>query len=555
VPPKKRVIVPGSQKQKLPRAKIVGDVDPEQRIEITVVLRRRGGSEGLESVLSAAAAPPKAVSREEFAGQLGADPADVAKVEAFAHAHDLEVVDVNRDSRRIRVAGSIEDLTAAFRPKLKRAKAGNRVVRTRTGGISVPDELGDIVVAVLGFDNRPAATPHLRRHPGARRASRGAQTAHKRAFTPPQIASLYDFPPDLDGAGQCIAIVELNDFRSPSHGPPKAISAGYTERDLRAYFAALGIEMPEITAIGVESDGSTGANLPGPDAGADGEVMLDIEVAAAVAPKAKIAVYFALNTDNGFLAALTTAIHDKVHRPSVVSISWGSSEDDNTGQALRAFNEALQDAAALGVTVCCSAGDDGSSDAVHKDRDGKPHVDFPASSPYALACGGTRVLASRGEIVDEAVWRTRGAATGGGVSNKFDRPPYQAGIDMPASPRRRRGRGVPDVAGDADPATGYRVRLVGGGRDVFGGTSAVAPLWAALVALINQHRERRRKPPLGFLNPRLYAMPARAGAFRDILEGTNDLEKLGKYAAGPGWDACTGLGSPNGARLLEALAD
>ena len=165
------------------------------------------------------------------------------------------------------------------------------------------------------------------------------------------------------------------------------------------------------------------------------------------------------------------------------------------------------------------------------------------------------LLASSGEIVDEAVWRTRGAATGGGVSNKFDRPPYQDEIDMPTSPRRRRGRGVPDVAGDANPATGYRVRLVGGGRDVFGGTSAVAPLWAALVALINQHRARRRKPPLGFINARLYALPASAGAFHDILEGTNDLEKLGKYAAGPGWDACTGLGSPNGARLLEALED
>jgi len=116
MPGKKRVIVPGSQKQKLPRAKIVGDVDPTQRIEITVVLRRRPAGAGLESVLAATAGPPKAVSREEFADQLGADPADVIKVEAFAHAHDLEVVDVNRDSRRIRVAGSIEDLTDASNP-------------------------------------------------------------------------------------------------------------------------------------------------------------------------------------------------------------------------------------------------------------------------------------------------------------------------------------------------------------------------------------------------------------------------------------------------------
>jgi kumamolisin len=576
----KRVMVPGSEKKALPHAQVVGDVDPGERIEITVVLRPRTSGAGAVTPKKAAAfamgtgaESPTArqyLTREEFASQRGASPADISAVEDFAHVHNLTIVDVSIAKRNIRLAGTVKDLMTAFQPTLKQAKVGTRAVRTRTGGISVPAELAAVVVAVLGFDNRPAAKPHFRFAPktvvqavpklaaSAKATSGGGAKAKPHAaasesFTPPQVAKLYNFPAALNGKGQCIGIVELNDFdaKDPSMRP---ISTGFTPADLKAYFTSLGLATPKITAIGVPSDGSVGANVPGVDADADGEVMLDIEVAGAVAPKASIAVYFGLNTDNGFLAAFNAALHDNVRKPSVISISWGSAEDFNTEQARNAFDQALQDAATLGVTVCCASGDDGSSD-IRKpaDRDGHPHVDFPASSPFALACGGTTLRGSTG-IASEVVWNQKNGGTGGGVSNRFARPTYQSNAKVPKSPTTFIGRGVPDVAGNADPRTGYQVRLVGGDPDVIGGTSAVAPLWAGLIALLNQKLSSDGKPPAGFINPLLYALPASAGAFRDIVQGSNDIEGLGKYSAAAGWDACTGLGTPDCAKLIAALA-
>jgi kumamolisin len=576
---KNRVVVPGSEKKALPGAKVLGKLDPSERIEITVVVRSR--REGLQAGRVAASARdtstqlPEArqyLSRESFATERGADPEDVDKVEAFAKEHNLTVVEASLPKRSIRLAGTIKNLTAAFQPNLKKSKIGSRVVRMRTGGISVPTELSEIVVAVMGFDDRPAASPHVRflSEPSAKKnrklpASKGGNISNAKvlggkkakphanshsSFKPPEVARLYNFPANLQGDGQCVAIIELNDF-DDQHNPT---GTGFSLSDLKTYFSSLGLPTPKVTAIGVASNGGTGANVPGSDPNSDGEVMLDIEVAGAVAPKASLAVYFALNTDDGFLAAFNAALHDNVRKPSVISISWGSSEDSNTQQALTAFNQALQDAAAMGVSVCCSAGDDGSSD-IRKpaDRDGQPHVDFPASSPFALACGGTNLVASGANITRETVWNDGRGATGGGVSNHFPRPAYQSKSNVPLSPNGKVGRGVPDVAGDADPNTGYEVRLVGGKTEVIGGTSAVAPLWAGLIALLNEGLSKVSKPPAGLLNPILYQLPTSSGVFHDIVEGNNDIEGLNKYAAGPAWDPCTGLGTPDGKQLLTAL--
>jgi kumamolisin len=559
---KKRVTVQGSEKRPLRNAKVIGRVDPDKRIEITVILRPRSADARAAARAKAAGDQPPGqrtyLTREQFAAACGADPADVAKVEAFAQAHNLTVVEASLAKRTLRLAGTVKDLCAAFQPTLRRARVGTRVVRERTGGTSVPKELAQIVVAVLGFDTRPVARPHHRMLQGARTRGATASPASRRAprnaadgsFTPLQVARLYDFPAGLDGGGQCIAIIELNDFDQDL----KPTGTGFSSADLKRYFASLKLPAPHVTAVAVASDGSAGANVPGPDPNADGEVMLDIEVAGAVAPKAKIAVYFALNTDNGFIAAVNTALHDTVRRPSVISISWGSPEDLNTAQSLDAFNQILQDAATLGVTVCCAAGDAGSSDTSDpRARDGKPHVDFPASSPFSLACGGTRLLGADATIRSEVVWNESGGATGGGVSNFFARPAYQGKAKVPKSPQGKTGRGVPDVAGDAAPSTGYQVLLVGGTRAVIGGTSAVAPLWAGLVARFNQKLAGAGKPVAGFLNPLLYGLAAGSGALRDIVSGDNDLEGLGKYRARAGWDACTGLGTPDGAKLLAAL--
>jgi kumamolisin len=253
-------------------------------------------------------------------------------------------------------------------------------------------------------------------------------------------------------------------------------------------------------------------------------------------------VYFTPNTDAGFLDAVTTAIHDTTNRPSVISISWGSSESNWTAQAMTAMDDAFQAAAAMGISVCVASGDNGSTDGV---GDGADHVDFPASSPFVLGCGGTTLQATTSSITNEVVWNdgANGGASGGGISTFFARPVWQQGKNV----AQKDGtivaltkRGVPDVAGDADPDTGYNVR-VDGSDTVIGGTSAVAPLWAGLIARLNG----TTGTPVGFLNPQLYTKPQ---ALRDITQGNN-----GDFVAAAGWDACTGLGTPNGPVVQSAV--
>ena len=577
----KRKTVPGSEKQALPHARVIGAVDPKERIEITLLVRPRPSGGGLRArakmandVIAMGSQLPEHrqyLSREEFAAERGADPDDLAKIDAFAHEHNLTVVQSSIPRRTVKLSGTIGDLTAAFTPNLRKYKAGNRVFRGRTGGLSIPAALSGLVVGVLGFDNRPVATPHCRRlgdlmpqvaratrskahqkNARAQETKRGQRTTPRNApdgsFTPPEVAKLYNFPQGIDGTGQCIAIIELNDFDQNG----RITGTGFDTTDLKKYFAKLHLPLPKVTAIGVDG----GANIPGSDSDADGEVMLDIEVAGAVAPGAEIAVYFAPNTDQGFINAISAALHDTVRKPSVISISWGGPEESWTQQTRTAFDQVLQDAAALGVTVCCSSGDDGSSDIRNPaDRDGHPHVDFPAASPFALACGGTKLIGSGTTITSEEVWNegNRGGAGGGGVSNFFARPSYQAKAKVPKSPRRKMGRGVPDIAGDADPATGYQVRA-SGDDTVIGGTSAVSPLWAGLMALINQRLASLGKNPAGFINPLLYKASASGGTFHDIVRGNNDIDGgLGKYKARKGWDACTGLGTPDGTKVMQLL--
>ena len=522
--------VQGSERSPLQGSRSVGAADPKELIEVTVVLRRAPGAEEKAShaaPLAAALTGRSYLTREELEAAQGATRQDIAAVEAFAQEHGLDVREVSAARRTVVLSGTVGAFSTAFGVTLTRYEHPAGTYRGRTGPVQVPEELGPIIQAVLGLDDRPQSTAKFRIHrPEGTAAPRAAATA---GFTPPQLAKLYDFPTGVDGNGQCIGIIELG--------------GGFRNDDLKAYFKQLGIALPPVVAVAVDGAGNKPAGDPN---SADGEVMLDIEVAATIAPKASIAVYFAPNTDRGFLDAITTAVHDKTHKPSVISISWGGPEASWTKQAMQTYDQAFQDAAALGVTICCASGDNGSAD-MAQGWDGKAHVDFPASSPSVLACGGTHVDAAGGSVSGEVVWNDLpdGGAGGGGVSDIFPLPQWQAGAHVPVSANKggHAGRGVPDVSGDASPRSGYIVR-VDGQQAVIGGTSAVAPLWAGLVALMNQHLGR----PVGWLNPILYGLPPAAGAFRDITAGTN-----GAYKAGPGWDACTGLGSPDGAKLMEAL--
>ena len=521
-----RHIVPGSERSVMPGATVSGDVAPDERFEVTVRLRAKPSLRSVGEGGTHEDRPPaqrQYLSREDYAAGHGADPQDIAKVTAFAGAHQLVVVESNAARRSVVLSGNATALAAAFGVTLKQYEHEGGTYRGRTGSISVPADLAQIVEGVFGLDDRPQANPHFQRQqPEGAAAARAAGTS----FTPPQLAGLYRFPAGLDGGGQCIGIIELG--------------GGFKPADVKAYFTGLGLPVPSVKAIRVDG----GRNHPTNANSADGEVMLDIEVAAAIAPKALIAVYFAPNTNQGFLDAVTSAVHDSVNKPSVISISWGSSESNWTAQAMTQFDQAFQAAAAMGVTVCCAAGDNGSSDGV---ADGRAHVDFPASSPFALGCGGTKLTASGQNISAEVVWNANptNSATGGGVSGFFPLPAYQNNAHVPpaSGTAGQTGRGVPDVAGDADPASGYQVR-VDGQNLVIGGTSAVAPLWAGLIALMNQ----KLGHPVGFLNPLLYGSLAGRGLFNDIVSGNN-----GSYSAGPGWDACTGWGSPIGSKLLTAL--
>ena len=533
---KRGMPVQGSERGALKGARKVGAADPRQRILVTVLVRRRPSAQSLSSEIEEINAlqplERKHLTHEEFAAAHGADPGELEKVEEFAHEHGIDVVEVSPAQRRLVLSGTVAAFSKAFGVSLARYKHPKGTYRGRTGPVRVPDDLAPIIEGVFGLDNRPQARPHMRLFSGKIGSAR--PRAGGISYTPPQIAKLYDFPTGLNGKGQCIAIVELG--------------GGYRSKDLKTYFGKLGISMPVVKARSVDG----GHNQPtGNPNGPDGEVMLDIEVAGAVAPGAKIVVYFAPNTDAGFLDAVHTAIHDTLNKPSVVSISWGAAESDWTNQAMQAMDKAFQDAAALGVTVCCASGDNGSTDGV---SDGRLHVDFPGSSPYALACGGTRLEGSGSTIKKELVWNegVRGGATGGGVSDVFALPKWQANAKIPASanPGGRIGRGVPDVGGDADPVTGYQV-LVDGKQFTIGGTSAVAPLWAGLIVLLNQ----KLGHSVGYLNSAIYGLPSSSGAFHDISAGNNDItEKNGPYPARSGWDACTGWGSPDGAKLLSALS-
>jgi kumamolisin len=545
--PKNYVRVQGSERTALPGARVVGPADSNERVEVTVHVRPRSAAPlPIANMTSQSrSTESRSFSRSEFRKNYGADPADLAKVAAFAREHGLEVVESNPARRSMVLAGTVSALSAAFGVELHRYEiAGSgETFRGRQGAVHIPRELEPIVEGIFGLDNRPQARPHFRilAEPEMTAASsppsRAAQPRANGFFTPLQIAQLYNFPAGFDGRGQCIALIELG--------------GGYHRADLKTYFAELGLPLPKISWTRVDR----GANHPvGNPNSADGEVLLDIEVAGATAPKARIVVYFAPNTDRGFLDAITTAIHDTRRKPSIISISWGAPEVDWTAQALQAFDRAFQEAALLGITVFCASGDSGSNDGIIQDRqhpDRLAHVDFPASSPYVVGCGGTQVNVWEATISQEVAWNDgpTGGATGGGVSDFFSLPSFQtnAGIPRSINPGRGIGRGVPDVAGDASPRSGYLVRVDGQEFPV-GGTSAVAPLWAGLTARLNQALGR----PIGFFNPFLYQF-ASMDVFHDITSGDNDITNTGGYIAGPGWDACTGFGSPDGAKLLQVL--
>jgi kumamolisin len=517
-----RTVLSGSEKHPVSESSSQ-PATPTEQLTVSVIVRRK------KPLAAGHVSGKQRISRAQFNAENGADPEAVGLVKRFAKEFGLKAkAGTPAPGRRtIKLSGTVAEMQRAFGVSLSHCAIDGQSYRVRDGNIYIPAELQGYVVAVLGLDNRPQAIPHFRilgqAAPEAAEQS-GFARPHvaDTSFTPVQVGQLYQFPQGVTASNETIGIIELG--------------GGFRQADITAYFKSLGLKAPTVIAVPIED----GTNSPG--GSADGEVMLDIEVAGAVAPGARIVVYFAPNTDQGFVDAIATAIHDTKHKPSVISISWGAPEVQWTTQAMTALDAACQSAAALGITITAAAGDNGSSDGVN---DGKNHVDFPASSPHVLACGGTNLHGSGSTIAAEVVWNDQpqgGGATGGGASDVFPLPAWQADANVPHPASAVGGRGVPDVAGNAAPATGYVVR-VDGKSVVVGGTSAVAPLWAGLIAIANQ----QNGASAGFIQPAIYAAK-NVNAFFDTTTGNN-----GSFSAGAGWDACTGLGSPIAPRIIKAI--
>src|SRR3954447_26916995 len=296
------VAVDGSEREPVPDARQAGAVGADREIDVTVIVRPRAGDDLPDLEQDAGDGEPvPQMSREEFAKRHGADEEDIGRVRQFAEQHGLKVAEVNEARRTVVLRGRIADMSAAFGVDLELYEHPELgTYRGRTGPVHVPPELADVVEGVFGLDDRPAAMPRLRRLEAAE--GEVEPRAAAQAYAPNEIAQLYEFPGGGNGSGQTVAIIELG--------------GGYKTQDLTTYFNGLGIQpMPQVSAVGVDGAGNNPVGNPN---SADGEVMLDIEVVGAVAPGARIVVYFAPNTFAGFLDAVTTAVHDTTNSPSVV---------------------------------------------------------------------------------------------------------------------------------------------------------------------------------------------------------------------------------------------
>ena len=532
------VVLRGSTRYQRNGSQVLGRSDANEWADVTVKVRRK--------IQLPEPNPDKPISLDVLSEKYGASPKNLDLVERELTAYGLSVKSKNVATRTVEVVGPVSAMERAFGVVLFKVAHEGITYRGRVGDIHIPSRLNGIVTGVFGLDTRPM----IKRRPllsVQTSASTTPPTSHRLWFFPTELAAAYQFPV-ATGKGQVIGILEFE--------------GTYSASDLQTFWklGGNGKAIPTVNVTNVESLSAAQAN----NQDGTGETMLDVEIAAAVCPEAAIHIYVSEFTEKGWVANLDAALADKTP-PTVISISYSFPEGVNpwTQQALDQVNDSLKELANAGITVCVSSGDDGSSDGM---EDGMAHVGFPATSPYVLAVGGTSLNRHTGV---EEVWhegdgvRPNGGATGGGVSAMVPRPAWQSSINIASvNPHALVGRIIPDVSADAALTTGYRMfgpnsqaSTPPSAWQTVGGTSAATPLWAALIARVQQLGKQ-----VGFLTPRLYAPSANSNgkalgnvACRDITQGTNASGKAHGYAANSGYDAATGWGSPNGQDLLKAL--
>jgi kumamolisin len=516
-----------TERKPIPGAKKIGPADPDEKLTVSIRVRRRHDAPAMPGLRDYAPnAPRQRFTREELAAKFGASPQDLERVAQFGEEYGLKVVESSIARRTVVLSGTVAQMNRAFAVDLGRYESPRGPYRGREGAVNLPKELDGVVQGVFGLDNRQMAR---------RMSGKGPYS-----LAPRQIAELYQFPLSISAEGQTIGLFEFG--------------GGYKTSDIETYFSSQGLEMPALTFV--PKDGVT--NLPGSSSLFDEEVAADIEVAGAVAQGAAIVVYFAPWTEQGWLDLVTTAIMGEDlppdwKAPDVISISYGWSELETvndlawTQAAVDAISETFQEAAMLGTTVFIASGDDGSS---AETKDGRAHVNYPATDPWVTCCGGTTITNINEDSFTELTWNEGGkhdGITGGGVSDLFDVPYWQKWANVPVSVNNgHSGRGIPDIAGYAD---GYKIYVDGHWKSGVSGTSEAAPLYAGLMALVNA----AIADSVGYINPILYNL-SYDRVFRDIADGgSNASNGAPGYTSIPGWDACTGWGSVDGSALLNAI--
>ena len=510
-------------------------------VTVTLIVRRRPGASelrGVKEFTGKANGARQHLTHAEFAATHGADPKELDQVSEWAKSQGLKVVESHAGRRSLVVRGTAEAVNKAFAVELHDYQSPRGKYRSHEGTANLPTGVANVVEAVIGLDNHPVRAQHFST---ARRQNPNDPPITK-PLTPQQVAQLYDFPPG-DGTGQTIGIYEMETQDG---------KAGYTAQDLSDTMKAFGGGLKVPVPIDVSVDGVTNSGV------SDGETGLDITIASAIAQGAQIAVYFTGGNTQNIIHALQRMIHPGSGdpQPTILSISYGWGPDDVSAasfseQEYTQMGQLFQDAANLSITVLVSSGDSGA----FIESQTVAQTSYPATEPWVIACGGTTIGNSNGATFDEYVWNDTGragpGATGGGVSDRFAPPDYQNGVGVPKRiSTKKPGRGIPDISGNASENSGYP-QFINGQSQPVGGTSAVAPLYAGLIARINANLGR----PVGFINPTLYSVAG--SAFRDIAgppgPTNNSFGKVKGYSASVGWNACTGLGSVKGTALQTAL--
>ena len=540
-----RCPIAGSDFGLRPGSTRLGSVDPAELIDVAVVVRRDPTGPPMPDPLLGGAF----VGRADFARLYGASVDDLDRVAQVGQTFGLLEQQRSSATRILVLRGSTPSVEAAFGVVLSLYQHETGTYRGHEGPITVPKQLGDIVEGVFGLDNRPMSSGRSALKPAP--PSGGGTSAT--TVTPPQVAALYGYP--TPNAGGYFASVGIIDF-----------CGGFLESDINAYAVSLGQTPVTFNDVGPSTTVWTVLVPAGNDSlfteigevlTPCGETTLDVDVVSTVVPGIRAALYVAPDTMLGWISAIATAVHDAVNSPTVLSISYGWPEDeavssqlDWTPVAMSLMNAFFLDAAVMGLTVFAASGDLGSGSR-YSITDKQARVNYPASDPLVTAVGGTALSHIDGTSFEERPWSSpQGGATGGGVSAYNPVPAWQTGAGVPQSvnPGGGTGRGVPDIAGNAADASPYALVFEGKNPYPTWGTSAAAPLYAALLATFNPDNQIQDQPSplLGLLNPTLYSPVARS-AFNNVYQPgfTNAYFDAPGYPATPGWNACCGWGSIN----------